>query len=1119
MFKHSKLLVLSALAMLTLAACGGNEASSATTEEPSTSESPASTTSDVPSSGGDTTSAITSSEPPVVTYGITTKGDNATFEGLPKESAAGETITFTVTAATGYGITAVTAKSGGAALEVAHDEASGKYSFTMPSGDVEIEATAEKIAYAITATGEHVTYTGLPATATMGETVSFTAAIESGHRITAITAKGGETALDLAHDEATGAYSFTMPAATVTIAATTEAVYAITVTGNITVTGLPEEAAEGETVSFSAEVIAGYKFSGQITARSGETAIALTHDEATGIYSFTMPAGAVEITAETEVLSFNITTNTPKGTDGAELLTVTAYEERLGTEAARAEYTAIAGSYGGTITKGWSFTRYVELDIDCYGNWRVASYTVAYSGNTLQAEFTGLYGAGVTVTDTTLTIVQGTTLSVSFTVAISGEDVTLTASGEQTLGTASTASSSYGTVSGTLAMTAKGAAPEEGVYVPYPLEALPTSWEYQSHYYLEIKGDNYYGFDAITVDGAAITPETEGAFAGFYKIEIPAHDFVINITATERKAAITIEADPGFTVTSYIGAETTVIDPETLEETTTVTYTEATEAAYNDDIYFKIEAAEGYTMNWADLEYRSGTVASSYRGTDFVQNADGYWTAGDSGKMIDMDFGMTLRVYGGPTSASVQSGYYFEPGDTSASSLSGGIGGTAASGSNPESIKGENFIGRFAIMYWWTYQFVEAGATEGELIVHAVTDPKAHKGWYDGDGLFLLDVGDTAASAEFVLVGSTSPTVNTKYDGDDVASSNILIQELSWTDTEGEHFKRVLLEIEDGAIVDVDFEPTITYSVGEDTETVGNIFRIAKSDGTDVGLYKVSGTTTMEEAAVMPSGAYTPADGTLGTQIVVGEDGLSLSYGVSGSEIAATYVANAPAVDGEMPVSFLIVEGSDVKLYTVTLDTAAKTFSAVEGKPFGISTLGEYRGAKIYFASSSATSYTYYPYNNARFSLSASTSAPMQSTYSSLTTYSLAFTAEGDVSISNGYTTYTILLSEDGESAYAMQSGSWPNYYIASKSISSTSSNVTTLLAAKYGDGWLMEIKPSSTANGERNYDVLYITADYSAHWTHLEYAEGVDWSTNGAAFTVDGVSVTNNNGTIVAAE
>ena len=230
-----------------------------------------------------------------------------TFEnGAVTASAAtaqmGDTVTLTVSPDTGYQLVADSLKVNGGDVALT-DNGDGTYTFTMPAAAVTVEAAFEKADYAVTlGTVENGTVTASAATAQMGDTVTLTVSPDTGYQLVADSLKvnGGDVALT---DNGDGTYTFTMPAAAVTVEAAFEKIgYTVTVGTfeNGTVTASAATVPMGDTVTLTVTPDTGYRLvADSLKVNGGD--VALT-DNGDGTYTFTMPVGAVEITAEFEQL-------------------------------------------------------------------------------------------------------------------------------------------------------------------------------------------------------------------------------------------------------------------------------------------------------------------------------------------------------------------------------------------------------------------------------------------------------------------------------------------------------------------------------------------------------------------------------------------------------------------------------------------------------------------------------------------------------------------------------------------------------------------------------------------------------------------------------------------------
>ncbi|HIR51851.1 MAG TPA: hypothetical protein IAB39_00405 [Candidatus Onthovicinus excrementipullorum] len=229
---------------------------------------------------------------------------------LGQSSAAyGSTVTFTVTPDTGYRLVEGSVKVNGDASIV---EAAGDgYQFAMTAEDAVVTAAFEKIPYAVNVTAaDNGTVTASVQTAGIDDTVTLTVAPEAGYRLVDGSLKVNDGAVAVT-DNGNGTYTFTMPNGDVTVTASFEkGDYAVTVgtAENGAVTADVETAQVGDTVTLTVTPDAGY----QLTADSlkvNDGAVSVT-DNGDGTYTFTMPAGAVEITAAFEKVDYDVLVGT-----------------------------------------------------------------------------------------------------------------------------------------------------------------------------------------------------------------------------------------------------------------------------------------------------------------------------------------------------------------------------------------------------------------------------------------------------------------------------------------------------------------------------------------------------------------------------------------------------------------------------------------------------------------------------------------------------------------------------------------------------------------------------------------------------------------------------------------
>lgn len=138
-------------------------------------------------------------------------------------------------------------------------------------------------------------FTTKPTSANSGSQVTFVATPNTGYEIDTVTVMNGSTAVSTTKTGNT--YKFTMPSANVTVTGSfKKAKYDITANPTAcTVTGFTSPAEYGSTVNFTVTPDANFALK-TLTVKQGTTTVSVT-DNGSGSYSFTMPAGAVTITA------------------------------------------------------------------------------------------------------------------------------------------------------------------------------------------------------------------------------------------------------------------------------------------------------------------------------------------------------------------------------------------------------------------------------------------------------------------------------------------------------------------------------------------------------------------------------------------------------------------------------------------------------------------------------------------------------------------------------------------------------------------------------------------------------------------------------------------------------
>ena len=230
-----------------------------------------------------------------VTNGSLTVAANAAF---------GDTVKITATPASGYKVIKVTVTDA-AGKAVTVSGSGNNYTFKMPAGNVTVAATFDAVDYTITkGSVTNGTLTVDKAAANVGEKITITATPNEGYEIASVTATGVTLS-----GGTNGVYTFTMPAANVTVNATFKT-KSFTISkasvsnGSLTVAA---SAAVGDTVKITATPASGYNVAKvTVTDAAGKT-VAVSGSG--NNYTFKMPAGNVTVAAEFEKIPFTVTLN------------------------------------------------------------------------------------------------------------------------------------------------------------------------------------------------------------------------------------------------------------------------------------------------------------------------------------------------------------------------------------------------------------------------------------------------------------------------------------------------------------------------------------------------------------------------------------------------------------------------------------------------------------------------------------------------------------------------------------------------------------------------------------------------------------------------------------------
>ncbi|MCI6542420.1 MAG: leucine-rich repeat protein [Firmicutes bacterium] len=218
-----------------------------------------------------------------INYTITKNSPTNGSFNVKETATYGETVTITVTPATGYELDQILVD--GVALEV------GVTSFTMPANNVAVSVTFKAINYTITKNSTtNGSFTVSKTTANYNDEITITVTPATGYELDQILVDGKEI---------TGT-TFTMPANNVAVSVTFKAIN-YTITKNSTTNGsfnVKETATYGETVTITVTPATGYELD-QI----------LVDGKAISGNSFTMPANNVAVSVTFKAINYTITKN------------------------------------------------------------------------------------------------------------------------------------------------------------------------------------------------------------------------------------------------------------------------------------------------------------------------------------------------------------------------------------------------------------------------------------------------------------------------------------------------------------------------------------------------------------------------------------------------------------------------------------------------------------------------------------------------------------------------------------------------------------------------------------------------------------------------------------------
>lgn len=253
------------------------------------------------------------------TYTIT-KGEvvNGSFT-VASSAKTGDTVTVSTTPKNGYAVSQV--KVSGASVK---DAGSGKYTFTMPADNVQVDVTFAAKSYKITKAEVKNGSVSVASSAKYGDTVTVTATPSAGYEISKVTVSGAEV-----KDAGNGKYTFTMPAqdakVSVTFAAKTSKITTEkTKNGKVEVVS---SAKTGDTVEI------------KLTANKGCAVSSLVVKDASGktvstsgkgsVRTFKMPTSDVTISVTFEKTNFKVSLSAGNGGTASVDKTTAGYDDKV----------------------------------------------------------------------------------------------------------------------------------------------------------------------------------------------------------------------------------------------------------------------------------------------------------------------------------------------------------------------------------------------------------------------------------------------------------------------------------------------------------------------------------------------------------------------------------------------------------------------------------------------------------------------------------------------------------------------------------------------------------------------------------------------------------------------
>lgn len=225
---------------------------------------------------------------------------NGTLSFGASAAKAGVTVTVSALPKYGYELTSLTVTGTRGKIETRLSN--GRYSFTMPEGDVTVNAefiAIEEPSFSITVPGSDYGSIEVNSTSVKaGETVTLTVMAKPGYRVDAVQVITVNSSVITVTKQGSGIYTFVMPDQDVVVKPMFKVIehsIAISSSDHGSIELSAQTAESGATVTITGIPATGYALTGvTITAENG-ISIPAIRNTATGMYSFVMPDQAVSV--------------------------------------------------------------------------------------------------------------------------------------------------------------------------------------------------------------------------------------------------------------------------------------------------------------------------------------------------------------------------------------------------------------------------------------------------------------------------------------------------------------------------------------------------------------------------------------------------------------------------------------------------------------------------------------------------------------------------------------------------------------------------------------------------------------------------------------------------------